>query len=96
VISHNVGDGEDTMSSQSAVDYALARGAEHLFVVGMLFLLISFFLMLGVASADGGGTGIAVLSWCENTAFWLGIVSVAGDVAARVFRRPSLERRDRS
>jgi hypothetical protein len=82
---------EDAMSSQSSVDDVIARGVEHLFVVGMLFLLISFFLMLGVASADGGGTGIAVLSWCENTAFWMGIVFVGGDVVARVVRRPANE-----
>jgi hypothetical protein len=79
------------MDSHTAVGYTIARGAEHLLVTGLLFLLVSFFLMLGVATADSGGTGIAVLSWCENTAFWLGIVCVAGDVAARVFRRPSLE-----
>jgi len=76
------------MDSHSAVGYPVARGTEHLLVVGMLLLLVSFFLMLGVASADGGGTGVAVLSWCENTAFWLGIVLVAGDVVARVVRHP--------
>ena len=79
------------MGSQSAVDYAWARGTEHFLVSGLFLLLVSFFLMLGVANVHGGGTGVAVLSWCENAAFWLGIVFIGGDVVARVVRRPAVE-----
>ncbi len=79
------------MSSQSAVGYTVARGAEHLLVGGMLFLLVSFFLMLASTTTRDGGTGVAVLGWCENATFWLGIVFVAGDVFARVLRRPAVD-----
>lgn len=79
------------MGSQTAVNYAWARGTEHLLPSGLFFLLMSFFLMLGVANIHDGGTGAAVLSWCENAAFWLGIVFIGGDVVARVVRRPAVE-----
>lgn len=84
------------MSSQSAVGYTWARGAEHLFVSGMFLLLISFFLMLAGTTTSQGRTSAAVLLWCENTAFWLGIVLISGDVLARVIRRPAVESGDQS
>ncbi len=84
------------MDSHTAIGYTISRGAEHLLVTGLLFLLVSFVLMLALTSADNGGTGTAVLSWCENTAFWLGIVFVAGDVAARALRRPDAEKAEQA
>ncbi|HET9186701.1 MAG TPA: hypothetical protein VFN80_02005 [Acidothermaceae bacterium] len=84
------------MSSQSAVRDSVPRGGEQLFAAGTLFLLVSFFLMLASTTSHNGGTGTAVLLWCENTAFWLGIVLIAGHVLARVVRRPAVESGDRS
>jgi hypothetical protein len=75
------------MSSQSAVGYAVARGTEHLAASGAFFLVVSFCLNVGVANTHEGGAGAAAVSWCENTAFWLGIVFIAGDLIGRVIRR---------
>lgn len=83
------------MSSQSAVG-SVPRGGEQLFAGGTFFLLVSFFLMLASTTSHNGGTGTAVLLWCENTTFWLGIVLIAGHVLARVVRRPAVESGDRS
>jgi len=84
------------MSSQPAVGYAMARGTEHLAASGVFLLLVSFFLMLGVANQHDGGTGAAVLLWCENAAFWLGIVFIGGDVVGRVIRRTAVRSDGRS
>ncbi len=84
------------MSSQSAVGNSVPRGTEQLFAGGAFLLLVSFFLMLASTTSHNGGTGTAVLLWCENTAFWLGIVLIAGHVLARAVRRPNLERSERS
>jgi hypothetical protein len=78
------------MASQSA-SAAPARSAEPLLRAGVGFLILSLLFTVVLDNVHGSDTGTVVLAWSENTAFWLGIVCVAGDVAARVFRRPSLE-----
>jgi len=62
---------------RSHVDVLLARG------VGLL--LVSLILVVLIAGLHDGATrSRVVLSWCEQAAFWLGIVCVAGDVLAEV------------
>jgi len=36
------------------------------------------------------------LLWCENAAFWLGIVFIGGDVVGRVIRRTAVRSDGRS
>jgi hypothetical protein len=81
------------MASESA-SAAPASNVEPLLRAGVGFLIVSLLLTVTLANVRHADTGMAVLSWAANASFWLGIVCVAGDIAARVFRRPSLERRD--
>jgi hypothetical protein len=81
------------MASESA-SAAPARDVEPLLRARVGFFIVSLLLMVALASVRHADTGMAVLSRAANAAFWLGIVCVAGAVAARVLRRPNPERRD--
>jgi hypothetical protein len=55
---------------------------------GVGLLLVSLILVVVIAGLQAGGTRTrVVLSWCEQAAFWLGIVCIAGDVLAEVLGR---------
>lgn len=59
----------------------LARG------IGLLFLSGVATLVLPSISAGGDDRGRLMLAWAGQTAFWLGLICVAGYVLAEVLRR---------
>lgn len=58
--------------------------------LGATFLVVSFVAALLLPNGDtivGNRTALILDAWVERTAFWLGMVFIAGHVLDRVFGR---------